>query len=308
MDKYLIYYVLIPCFLIAITLVLRTTIKENKDIIEYEILKQHLLHKSTIVKVKKPIMWIPIPFHMNSRKWEDFGSRNTMELNLDLLYLTTKSIIEKCGESFHIVLIDNESYSKLIPGWNVDLNMIPSPLKEQYVFLAQMKLLSIYGGMLIPPSFVCTSDLYEIFYDKCIFRKTISYANLPDGMPSISFVCSHKDNPNMDSIVSDLEQLVSANTTNEIWFSKSINNLFQSNQHTEKLSGSYIGTQTSSGKNVVIDELFQTQLLDFGLNNFGLYLPLQLLMKRTHYNYIIYLSVEELKNMNNFMGSYLQSC
>ena len=37
--------------------------------------------------LKKPKIWIHIPFHKNSRHWESFGSRSNENLNLPFVYV-----------------------------------------------------------------------------------------------------------------------------------------------------------------------------------------------------------------------------
>ena len=44
----------------------------------------------------KPILWIHMDYTINSRKWKNFASRNTTDLNQDYLYLTIQSIINTC--------------------------------------------------------------------------------------------------------------------------------------------------------------------------------------------------------------------
>ena len=68
-------------------------------------------------------------------------------MNQDYLYLTLKSIIDKCGEYFHVILIDDESFCKLLPDWKVDFVKISDPQKNYIRTLALMKVLYTYGGM-----------------------------------------------------------------------------------------------------------------------------------------------------------------
>ena len=76
---------------------------------------QYLLDDDTLGKSKKPILWIHVPYEYNSRNWLSFGSRSAFDLNQPYLYLTVKTIIKNCDESFKIVMIDDGSFEKLIP-------------------------------------------------------------------------------------------------------------------------------------------------------------------------------------------------
>ena len=63
------------------------------------------------MNIKKPIIWVHIPYDINARKWESFFSRNTENLNQDYLYLTLRTIIEKNSNDFHICLINENGHA-----------------------------------------------------------------------------------------------------------------------------------------------------------------------------------------------------
>ena len=103
--------------------------QESSDI--YENIQQYLLDDDTLGKSKKPILWIHVPYEYNSRQWLSFGSRSSFNLNQPYLYLTVRSIIKKCEQSFTICIIDDNSFEKLLPGWNVDMSKISTlPVKS----------------------------------------------------------------------------------------------------------------------------------------------------------------------------------
>ena len=47
-------------------------------------------------------------------------------LNADYLYLTIRSIINKCGDDFHVALIDDNSFKMVLDNWTIDLNLLES--------------------------------------------------------------------------------------------------------------------------------------------------------------------------------------
>jgi hypothetical protein len=75
-----------------------------------ETIQKYLLDDTSLSKSKKPILWIHVPYEYNSRNWLSFGSRTSFDLNQPYLYLTVRSIIEKCDSSFTICLIDDNSF------------------------------------------------------------------------------------------------------------------------------------------------------------------------------------------------------
>lgn len=72
-------------------------------------IQKYLLDGVTLAESKKPILWIYVPYEYNSRKWTSFGSRSSLDLNQPYLYLTVKSIINKCSKSFTISIIDDNT-------------------------------------------------------------------------------------------------------------------------------------------------------------------------------------------------------
>ena len=50
-------------------------------------------------------------------------------VKLVVLYLTIMNIINKCGDYFHIIIIDDESFCKLLENNCMDLNKVGDPIK-----------------------------------------------------------------------------------------------------------------------------------------------------------------------------------
>ena len=92
---------------------------EDRQQCEFEKLKNHVLNESSLARNKKPIIWIHLDFEQNARKYLNFASKNSKNLNMPYILLCIKTIIDNCGESFHVVVIDNSCFSNLIPGWNM---------------------------------------------------------------------------------------------------------------------------------------------------------------------------------------------
>lgn len=127
----------------------------------YELVKQYLLSESSLSNSRKPIMWIHIPHEINARKWQDFYSRNSTNVNRPYLYLTIKSIVDKCGGNFNVCMITDESFANIIPGWTVDLERVADPVKSKLRELALARVLYYYGGVVMPASMVCLENMYK---------------------------------------------------------------------------------------------------------------------------------------------------
>ena len=137
--------------------------EENGD--QYKAIQKYLLTDASLAKSRKPILWIHVPYEYNSRKWLSFGSRSSLDLNQPYLYLTVRSILTQCEDSFTICLIDDKSFSKLIPDWNIDMGRLSDPILDNVRKLGMMKLIYIYGGLICPISFVCIKDLIGLYHE-----------------------------------------------------------------------------------------------------------------------------------------------
>lgn len=132
---------------------------------EYDMVKQYLLNDSPLYGYNRPKLWIHSKYEYNSRKWKSFYSRSSYDLNQPYIHLTIKSIINHCGDDFNVCLIDDETFSKLIPGWDADLSKMCEPIKGHMREIGMAQLLYYYGGMVVPNSFVCCKNLIDLYQD-----------------------------------------------------------------------------------------------------------------------------------------------
>jgi hypothetical protein len=117
---------------------------------DYNLIKKYLLNDKSLADTRKPFMWIFIDYEVNARNWSSWGSRNTTNLNQPYMYLTIRSIVEQCGNSFNVVLVDDSSFQRLLPDWTIKVQNMPFPLKQHLRDLAMAKVLYKYGGMIVP--------------------------------------------------------------------------------------------------------------------------------------------------------------
>jgi len=132
---------------------------------EYENVKQYLLNQSPLYGYNRPKIWIHTKYEYNSRKWKSFYSRSSYDLNQPYLHLTIKSIINHCGDDFNVCLIDDDSFAKLIPSWDVDMSKTIEPVKSHLRELGMVQLLYYYGGLVLPNSFICCKNMMPFYLD-----------------------------------------------------------------------------------------------------------------------------------------------
>ena len=84
-------------------------------------------------------------------------------MNQLYISLCLESIVKHCGDSFNICLLDDDSFIKLMPKWNIIISKLANPLKEHVRSLAMANLLYKYGGMSLPTTTVVLKDLYPLY-------------------------------------------------------------------------------------------------------------------------------------------------
>jgi hypothetical protein len=289
----------------------------NHTIDEYELIKKYLLNESPLYGYNRPKLWIHSKYELNARKWKDFQSRTSTDLNQPYLHLTIKSIINHCGNDFNICLIDDESFSKLIPNWDIDLVTIAEPMKSYYRELGLLQLLYFYGGMVVPNSFVCLKNLMSLYTDsdKPFFCENINRSlnlmkqkNRSLFLPSTFFMGAKKNNHIIKSLIEDLKN---ANRfTQEIEFqnntSTTVLDLAKSDQ-VRVILGQMIGTKTNHRKQILIDDLMGENYLDLSDDIYGVYIPADEVLLRTKYLWFAYLSQEEILDSNMIITKYLKA-
>lgn len=274
--KYLLYFIV----LVAVGIVY-DKYKQKQGLTEeqrnYDLIKKYLLNDNTILG-NKPIMWVHTTREVNARHWPSFLSRNTTDLNQPYIGLCIESIIKHCGDSFNVVLIDDHSFDKLIPGWNVSIADTADPVKSHLRTLAICKLLYYFGGVVCPNSFLCLKDLKPL-YDEHLKDGNGFRFDAGCGM----FVGSRKHSPAMRDVLNYLEALNSHDFTNEQDFLGNVNN-FLSTKFTT-LCGKLIGKKTESGAEVLVDDLLETSYIDIVDNAYGVLIPSRDILSRNKYKW-----------------------
>ncbi len=292
----------------------------DSDSYNYKLLQEYLLNDNSnnLGKSKKPVLWIHIPYEVNSRIWENFNSRNNKNLNIPYFYLTIKSIIENCSQSFNICLIDDNSFSKLLNDWNIDFNKLAEPVKNKVRHLCFFKILYKYGGFFVPPSFVCNKNLKSLYDEGIVNNKPFVFEfynnrntfNISEFFPNINMIGAPKKNDSILNCIHYLENMISKDFTNESVFLDNTNRfIYQEiiNNKINYLEGTKIGTKTYDNKPIVLEELFNKNT-NFSLpsHSYGIAIPHEELIKRHKYNWFVYLDVDAICDCDNFLCNLIK--
>jgi len=301
---------------------LKLNIETSEKMDDLDIIKRYFLNEhddSYIDKlgtIKKPIIWIHIDYKMNSRNWRSFMERNSIQLNQPYIYLTIRSIISQCSKDFHICLIDDNSFKKLLNNWKIDFSVLSTPHKQQIRNLAILKLIYKYGGVYIENSFIMFKTIKPIYDDasisgKPIFGEFMSNActsNILNMVPSTQLIVSSKNNSEINKIIKELEIIISQDATNESIILETLNRVLLNALTNNKITcidGRFIGTRDKNNKIIMLEDLMSNTNLELDNNSYSLYIPRDCLEKRTFYNWFIYLSTNEILGSNINISKFL---
>jgi hypothetical protein len=321
------YFAIMAVFLVVSVLYNRYEDKVHREDFEndYDMIQKYLLTDHSLdnyeqgnikgnKKNKKPILWIHMNYEYNSRSWASFGSRSSTELNQPYLFLTVRSIIRQC--SFHICLIDDDSFHKLLPSWQINMNTLANPNLKYMRELGLAKLLYKYGGIIIPPSFLCMRNLINMYNvntrDDKLFVAEMVNTNITsteyDFYPNCQFMGAHKECPILAELIDFMTRTISGDNTGQQEFLGEFNRWIEFRVKKHKINmvdGTLIGTKTIDGQPVLLDNLMSNNYLSIYPKTYGLYIPGPEILKRRKYEWFSRLSPKQALESNTILGKYL---
>ena len=288
--------------------------EESSDI--YESIQKYLLDDDTLGKSKKPILWIHVPYEYNSRNWLSFGSRSSFDLNQPYLYLTVRSIIKNCDKSFTICIIDDTSFKRLIPGWNINMTSISDPILSNMRMLGMMKLLYIYGGMHCPISFLCLKDLNNLYVkgtrgEKMFVCETVDRnvtSTDVDFYPNLSFCGAPKECETVRELCNFIQRTASHDYTADTKFLGEYDKWCKERIHSGKINmieGVEIGTKTIDEKQIIVDDLMSNHYLDLYQGTYGILIPSEEILSRHKFEWFSRMSPKQVMESDTIIGNYI---
>ena len=315
-------YIISFIVLIGLSIIYQRYLEKQKETEEralehtnFKEIRKFLLKDSSLAKSKKPILWIHIPHEYNSRKWLSFGSRSTDDLNQPYLYLTVKSIIKHCDNSFNICIIDDNTFARLIPNWNIDLSILGKPIVDYVRQMAMAQLIYKYGGISVPISFLCLRDLRELYDSRTRDNKMFICENVNTNItsttdlfyPDANFMGAHKQCEILRQYIDFMQRTISTDYTSQIQFlgefdrwcnhkiKKNIINL---------VSGTDVGTKTLDETTVLVDDLMSQEYINFPENMYGIWIPSDKILNRNKYEWFARMSQQQIFKGNFILAKY----
>ena len=327
-ENYNIYhYAFVFCLVIIVNMIgsrFIQTFHNNNDILEKEnrLIRQYLLNDSPLYGDNKPKIWIHTKYELNARKWKDFMSRNTQNLNQPYIHLTIQSIIDHCGEDFHVCLIDDDTFRKIIPSWEFDLSTTPEPMKSNYRELGMVQLIYMYGGMTLPDSFLCTKNMKSFYTSGISGNRPFVCENINR---TVNLTYNHQKlflvdtriigATKFDPIIADFMNFLQSQNkkpdftsereflgTNSQWLNTRVNE-----GKINIVGGEQIGVKTKNRKQILIDDLFEDKFLDLDESCVGIYIPEDELLSRRKYQWFVYLNKTDIMQTEAAIVKYIKA-
>ena len=285
----------------------------DEELANIDLVNQHLLGEDGY-NIKRPILWVYTDQDVNS-------IRNIRKTERENVYIKCclNTIIDKCGQSFNICLIDDSSFKKLIPGWDINIEDLASPLKENIRRLATTKLLYKYGGMVIPDSTIVLNDLVDV-YEKGNKMNGFFVANVrlncdiqqrKSCYPNKNCMGCVKNNKEIKEFIRFLELMNSKDYTDESNFNNEIEKYLSNKINFKKITSicsSYFGTKDINKKTITIDDLMSDKLIKYPPCISCVIIPKEDLLKRRQYGWFLNLSIQEILDSNTALGKLLSMC
>ena len=314
MLKYIIYFIILTSIGMLYDKYKKKYLPSDHDRND-KMIREFLLNDS-VISNSKPIMWIHTSYNINSRYWPSFYSRNTKQLNEPYIQACVESLVKHCGNSFNICLIDNNSFSKLLPQWNIDINRLANPLKAHMERLGLARLLYSYGGFLVPNSVIALKDLSGVFTQA--LSKTDAFVveginrtktnDISLFIPNSKIMGCMKNSKNMNNYLKYLETLVATDFTEAMDFEGTTNKWLYKETTEGRitlLNGKLFGIRNNEECPVYIEQLLQNSFIKFNSEMVGLYLPNDEILLRTKYGWFPRMSKKQVMESNTIAGKYM---
>lgn len=289
---------------------------------EQELIRKYLLNDSPLYGYNRPKLWIHTKYEYNARKWQSFMSRSSTDLNQPYIHLTVKTIINHCGNDFNVCLIDDKSFRQLLPEWKIDITQYPEPMRSYMREQAFAELLYTYGGMIVPNSFVCTRNLLSMYADgvqndmpfvcenvnrysnvvqdrrRSAFTSDTTFMGAPKRCPVIRDLLQYLKKRNQDPHPSAATSFFGDTSK---WCNERV-----SQGSIRLMDGQMIGTKTSKQKPILLEDLMEEQALDLSIqHNYGIYIPIDEMLRRNKYQWFSVMPSSELLETNMIITKHL---
>ncbi len=254
------------------------------------LIREYLLNESPLYGMNKPKLWIHTVYNVNARAWRT-GARNTTDLNQPYIHTLIKTVINKCGNDFNVCLIDDASFKKLLPEFEFSGTL--SKTQRTY---ALMQLLYVYGGIVVPNTFLCINSLFSL----------LATSGAPKFGANTAVMSAEKFCPTLRQIIDNWLSTTSIHTSSEEMFVK------KQPQLLANLGGTFIdprllGLADRTGKPILLDDLMSENYINLAEDAYGIAIDGEEVLRRAKYKWLAYISTAELMQSQLILVKYMKA-
>ena len=291
---------------------------QQKVIDDYQLVKEHLLGQNPLhLEKHKPTIWIYLDYERNSRLWDSFYSRNSNNINSHFIYCCLASVVHYCSFDFNICFIKSDSFEKLLPKWNINIDKLSGNTKHIVIQLGLSQILHKYGGMVLPSSTLVCNQLKSLWDASLSNNKTMfcgelqNHHNTHDSLstfPNHRVIGCKKGSESMKKYCEFLQRTISNDYTHESVFNGELDKMLHvmiNNGEVGLIGSKHLGVTDYTGNIVDIDDLFDTKPVIFDQQICMLVVDYDKIKRRTKYGWFLKQNKEQIVENNNVISKFI---
>jgi hypothetical protein len=261
------------------------------------LLLEDFFYHPSLLKSKRRKIWVHIPLERNSRHWQSFGSRTSTYLNLSVMNLCIKSIIDWCAQTYDIILFTDKDIPEILKS-TMDLSTLSGDELEKQRQILLLEILYEHGGILLPPTLylrnnIKSQDALDRWFVVDVFNT--NHKTESSRIPSIAITGAPANCPCLRKYIEYLAKEDKAEFTDSYFVR---NDIFV-------LDGCIFGTKNIMNESIQLDDLMSNKNLNLSEYNIGLYLPYRELMERTLYKWYVRMNERQVLATNCAFSYYM---
>jgi hypothetical protein len=280
---------------------------------EYRLVREFLLDDagvSTYTGDTRPVLWI------HTSDGANHGANHSQLATIRkraYLEISIQSIIQHCGESFKICMIDDSSFTNLMVT-DCAVPSTPDPIKSHHRTASMVSLLAMYGGMVVPASFICKENLINLYHrslrDAPIFigefpNRSLGFDSDEQFIPDMRFMGARKGCNEIIEMSKIATALYTTDTSHVVDMKSPLSEWCLTNKAVATIAGQLIGTKDANGNEITVEMLLSDHETPMYNGGYGLYIPEMDLETMTAYNWFCHLSADEVVKANTFVSKYI---
>ena len=303
-------YILFIIFMLFLAVIYKKYDLKNKlndKASEYDLIQKYFFNKNDDfpeISKDKNIIWIYIENEKDSKK-----------AHCPYILWCIESIINNSGNDFKIILIDTDSFKRLLPDWDINFDIISNPIKENFINLGILKILYKYGGIKLPNSCILLKNLSKIYNYSlsendsfCVEENNKSlYNEFENYVPGLNIYGCKKNSEVINNLIKYYENIILKDNTNNFKITGQIHkklDFYCKNKKMNLVNGKFFGIKDEDNTPVNVDRLMSSKYINFTKKMVLLYIPNDDLKKINKYNWITKISQTDLRQCNNIICKY----